>query len=163
MSTSQDDFDNYVPGNTTALASFDSVAGDDGDGAKDGDIIVVKYTGKVLKRDTEFDSGTFRFKLGEGKVIRGWDQGLLGMRVGGQRTLKIPPMLAYGPQGAGDGVIPPNADLIFDCELLSIESGPVAEFMAATGLGLNPRTFLVIAFILSIVLPKLGIGEAGII
>jgi FKBP-type peptidyl-prolyl cis-trans isomerase len=59
--------------------------------------------------------------LGAGSVIRGWDQGLVGMRVGGQRRLVIPPELAYGSQGAGGGVIPPNATLVFDCELVAVQ------------------------------------------
>ena len=93
-----------------------------GAAAKDGDQITVDYTGK-LQDGTVFDSSVgktpFQFTLGAGQVIPGWDQGLLGMKVGGKRTLTIPPSLAYGDQGAG-GVIPPNATLIFDVELISI-------------------------------------------
>lgn len=93
-----------------------------GAAAKDGDQITVDYTGK-LQDGTVFDSSVgktpFQFTLGAGQVIPGWDQGLLGMKVGGKRTLTIPPSLAYGEQGAG-GVIPPNATLIFDVELISI-------------------------------------------
>ncbi len=93
-----------------------------GAAAKDGDQITVNYTGK-LQDGTVFDSSVgktpFQFTLGAGQVIPGWDQGLLGMKVGGKRTLTIPPSLAYGEQGAG-GVIPPNATLIFDVELISI-------------------------------------------
>ncbi|MBP7689414.1 MAG: FKBP-type peptidyl-prolyl cis-trans isomerase [Thermoflexales bacterium] len=93
-----------------------------GAAAKDGDQITVDYTGK-LQDGTVFDTSVgktpFQFTLGAGQVIPGWDQGLLGMKVGGKRTLTIPPSLAYGEQGAG-GVIPPNATLIFDVELISI-------------------------------------------
>jgi FKBP-type peptidyl-prolyl cis-trans isomerase len=93
--------------------------------------VVVHYTGwlydssKPDSHGTKFDSsrdrGTpFRFVLGQGRVIRGWDEGVAGMKVGGQRTLVIPPGMGYGARGAG-GVIPPNATLIFDVELLDVE------------------------------------------
>lgn len=94
-----------------------------GAAAKDGDTLVVNYTGK-LADGAVFDSSVgktpFEFLLGGGQVIAGWDQGLLGMKVGGKRTLTIPPDLGYGEQGAGDK-IPPNATLIFDIELISIK------------------------------------------
>ena len=81
------------------------------------------YTGR-LKDGTEFDSSIkrgvpFTFILGRGQVIKGWDAGLQGMKVGGQRTLIIPAALGYGARGAG-GVIPPNATLKFDVELLKV-------------------------------------------
>jgi peptidylprolyl isomerase len=93
-----------------------------GAAAKDGDTLVVNYTGK-LTDGTVFDSSVgkqpFTFVLGAGQVIPGWDQGLVGLKVGGKRTLTIPPELGYGAQGAGS--IPPNATLIFDVELLEIK------------------------------------------
>jgi len=93
--------------------------------------VVVHYTGWLRdasnpgSHGAKFDSSRdhdapFSFVLGAGRVIKGWDEGVAGMRVGGQRTLVIPPELGYGARGAG-GVIPPNATLIFDVELVDVQ------------------------------------------
>ena len=112
------------------LHKIDNVVGD-GETAKRGASVTVHYSGwlydpsKPQGKGTKFDSSkdrgqTFQFGLGRGMVIQGWDQGVEGMKVGGNRTLIIPPDLGYGSRGAG-GVIPPNATLLFDVELINVE------------------------------------------
>lgn len=105
----------------TGLYVQDVVPGT-GETAAAGDLVAVHYTG-WLPSGQEFDSSRggepFEFALGQEMVIPGWDEGVAGMREGGQRRLVIPSDLAYGPRGAG-GVIPPNATLVFDVELLDV-------------------------------------------
>lgn len=104
-----------------------------GDEALPGMVVIVHYTGWLYDpaakehHGRKFDSSRDRgqplsFPLGAGRVIRGWEQGIPGMKVGGSRRLVIPPELAYGANGAGKGVIPPNATLLFEVELLAVES-----------------------------------------
>ena len=116
---------------TTTTASgliFDDRVVGEGDEARAGLEVTVHYTGWLLfggERGRKFDSSKdrgdpFSFPLGAGHVIKGWDEGVQGMKVGGTRVLTIPAALGYGARGAG-GVIPPNATLIFDVELLAVE------------------------------------------
>jgi FKBP-type peptidyl-prolyl cis-trans isomerase len=93
--------------------------------AKEGDRVRVHYTGWLTtgkKFDSSVDAGRpFTFALGNGEVIRGWDEGVAGMKVGGKRQLRIPPDLGYGENGSPDGTIPAHATLIFDVQLLSVQ------------------------------------------
>jgi FKBP-type peptidyl-prolyl cis-trans isomerase FkpA len=113
----------------SGLQYEDTVTGD-GAEAQAGQHVKVHYTGWLQDpaapngRGRKFDSSKdrndpFRFGLGGGQVIRGWDEGVQGMKVGGTRVLVIPPQLGYGARGAG-GVIPPNATLVFEVELLDV-------------------------------------------
>lgn len=110
---------------TDSGLKYDDLKIGEGATAQAGQTVSVHYTG-WLTDGRKFDSSKdrnqpFRFKLGAGQVIRGWDEGVQGMKVGGTRKLTIPPQLGYGARGAG-GVIPPNATLVFDVELLEIVS-----------------------------------------
>lgn len=113
---------NKEPEAVTELQTEDLVVGT-GPEAKTGDTVSVHYTG-WLTDNTKFDSSLDRdepieFTLGQGEVITGWDEGVVGMKVGGKRKLTIPPDMGYGAQGSGP--IPPNATLLFEVELLSIQ------------------------------------------
>ena len=111
---------------STGLQTIDTQPGT-GAEARKGQTVTVHYTGWLYQngqQGAKFDSSRdrndpFRFALGAGMVIRGWDEGVAGMKVGGQRTLIIPPEMGYGARGAG-GVIPPHATLKFDVELLGV-------------------------------------------
>jgi len=110
----------------SGLQYEDSLIGS-GPEAKAGQSVSVHYTGWLYENGVQgakFDSSRdrndpFAFSLGAGMVIKGWDEGVAGMKIGGKRTLTIPPQLGYGSQGAG-GVIPPNATLLFEVELLDV-------------------------------------------
>jgi peptidylprolyl isomerase len=112
-----------MPTNPSGLQYEDQVVGE-GAQPQAGQRVVVHYTGR-LTNGAKFDSSVdrnepFEFVLGRGQVIRGWDEGLSSMKVGGKRTLTIPPDLAYG-RGGVPGAIPPNATLVFDVELLDVK------------------------------------------
>jgi FKBP-type peptidyl-prolyl cis-trans isomerase FkpA len=121
------------PAPTGAVTSMQStqIKAGAGEAVVPGKIAVVQYTGWLYEaaakdnKGKQFDSSRsigqpFRFPLGAGQVIKGWDQGVVGMKIGESRRLVIPPDLAYGDSGAG-GVIPPGATLVFDIDLVAIE------------------------------------------
>ena len=120
------------PGGRVAELQRQDIRVGTGELARPGMDVTVHYTGWNYDQDaqdqrgTKFDSSLdrgepFTFLLGAGRVIRGWDEGVAGMRVGGVRVLKIPPELGYGRAGAG-GVIPPNGSLVFEVELLDVKA-----------------------------------------
>ena len=121
-----------APAEANPLVKIDNVVGT-GKEAATGNTVVVNYPGWFYKpmanrqRGRKFDSSLdagrepLEFQLGAGRVIKGWDQGVAGMKVGGKRTLIIPSELAYGKKGAGNGAIPADSDLIFDVELLQVK------------------------------------------
>jgi peptidylprolyl isomerase len=107
------------------LGIDDLVVGD-GDEATPGKNVTVHYVGVAFRSGAEFDASwnrgePFRFKLGKGQVIPGWDTGVTGMRVGGRRKLTIPSAMAYGARGAGNGVIAPHEPLVFVVDLLAVD------------------------------------------
>ena len=112
-----------MPTTTASGLIIDNLVAGEGAAAAAGQSVTVHYTG-WLTDGTKFDSSKdrkdpFVFPLGGGRVIKGWDEGVQGMKVGGKRKLTIPPALGYGARGAGD-VIPPNATLVFEVELLKV-------------------------------------------
>ena len=120
----------YADANSGEFIKIDIKTGT-GKEATAGKVVSVHYTGWLFDQSAadnkgkKFDSsrdrpGNFIFPLGAGRVIKGWDQGVQGMKVGGQRTLIIPPSMGYGARGAGN-IIPPNATLIFDVELMEVQ------------------------------------------
>jgi peptidylprolyl isomerase len=103
---------------------LDDIEAGDGDEAAAGNVVEVHYVGVSWKTGKQFDASwdrgdTFKFTLGKGQVIRGWDEGVAGMKVGGRRRITIPPDLAYGQRGAG-GVIGPGETLVFVVDLISV-------------------------------------------
>ena len=125
---------NAPPAPLSAVTTLQSVTLKPGTGATvaGGQVAVVEYTGWLYEasatdnKGKQFDSSrsagrAFKFPLGTGSVIKGWDQGVAGMKIGESRRLIIPPDLAYGDNGAGGGVIPPGATLVFDVDLIAIE------------------------------------------
>jgi len=120
---------NISKGNANVMTTdsglqYEDIVVGEGESPKAGQMVTVHYTG-TLTDGKKFDSSRdrnqpFQFKIGVGQVIKGWDEGVMSMKVGGRRTLTIPASLGYGARGAG-GVIPPNATLIFDVELLGVK------------------------------------------
>mmetsp|Transcript_17060 Transcript_17060/g.50903 ORF Transcript_17060/g.50903 Transcript_17060/m.50903 type:complete len:193 (+) Transcript_17060:149-727(+) len=141
----------------SGLSYFDEVVGD-GPLAEPGCVATVAYEGRLASSGRMFDSskgkGAFKFQVGEGVVIPGWDEGIATMRVGGKRKLRIPARLGYGEYGSG-ALIPPNADLEFDCELENVAEGTLAVLAAKASIGYNLRTVFLGLFLLSFAIPPL--------
>ncbi|MBP6917109.1 FKBP-type peptidyl-prolyl cis-trans isomerase [Candidatus Saccharibacteria bacterium] len=118
---------NFEP--VASVSSLQKIDTEEGEGAevKIGQSVTVKYIGALARNGTIFDAssdhqgGTFTFKVGGGEVIKGWDQGVPGMKVGGKRRILIPASLGYGNQAVGTS-IPANSDLVFDVEIVKINN-----------------------------------------
>ena len=150
----------------SGLKYKDEVVGD-GEQPKEGNVVKVDYTGWLAASDFKFDSSVdrgipFTFTIGKEQVIPGWDEGVATMKVGGKRTLIVPPRLGYGDQNIGGGLIPPDSTLKFDVELLEVKAGALAGLQAsletsAGGLlgnfGANPFTFFALLLVLVTVAP----------
>ena len=150
----------------SGLKFKDEVVGT-GETPEKGNVVKVQYTGWLAASDFKFDSSRdrnmpFSFTIGDGNVIPGWDEGVSTMKVGGRRTLLIPPRLAYGDQNIGEGLIPPNSELKFDVELLEVKAGALAGITAGLegsvggllgNFGANPFTFFAVLLVLVTVAP----------
>ena len=150
----------------SGLKFKDEVVGT-GESPEKGNVVKVQYTGWLAASDFKFDSSRdrnmpFSFTIGDGNVIPGWDEGVSTMKVGGRRTLLIPPRLAYGDQNIGEGLIPPNSELKFDVELIEVKAGALAGVTAAVegslggllgNFGANPFTFFAVLLVLVTVAP----------
>mmetsp|Transcript_27970 Transcript_27970/g.39391 ORF Transcript_27970/g.39391 Transcript_27970/m.39391 type:complete len:206 (+) Transcript_27970:159-776(+) len=146
-SETEDPFDTYAIGSRNQALAIRDVSVGSGDVIQEGDLIQVEYNGKLMATNKQFDEGNFMLKFGEAyRVMPGWTEGIKGMRIGGTRTLKIPPNLAYGKRGAGD-TIPPNSDLEFQITILEKKDGIVDDIIYKTGLGANVKTAGILFFV----------------
>lgn len=150
----------------TGLKTFDEVVGD-GETPAAGDVVSVSYVG-WLDGGKVFDDSKgepFSFKLGEGQVIPGWDEGIATMQVGGTRNLVIPYALGYGEEGAGS-TIPPRSTLNFECKLLGVEKSTALKeatmLLGRFGFGANPFTFVFSLFLLTFVIPTETLQQLGL-
>lgn len=150
----------------SGLKIRDDVVGG-GETPETGNIVKVEYTGWLSASGFKFDSSKdrgvpFTFEIGQGKVIPGWDEGVASMKVGGKRTMLIPARLAYGEQNVAGGLIPPNSELKFECELIEVKKGGAALAMnavesakgVASNFGVNPFTFFAVLLVLVSIAPN---------
>ena len=157
--TTKDPFEAFQPG--SELAWKDIKIGE-GEPVEDGDVLTVSYTGVLFKNRREFGGNEgLKFKLGGGTVMPGFEQGVVGIKEGGVRKIRIPPSLAYGDRGAGNGKIPPNSDLEFEIEVKSVARGFIAGNIALAGE--NRLIIFVFLLAISIFAPMIGVGERGFI
>jgi FKBP-type peptidyl-prolyl cis-trans isomerase FkpA len=152
--TSADPFDSYQPGQAT-MAMKDIATGE-GEGAKAGDVLTVSMSGKLYPDGAKdfVKISKFSFELGEGKTMPGFDTGLVGIRQGGTRKLRVPPSLAFGAAGSSEGRVPPNADLEYNVEVLAIATSDFDKTIAKIGVDRLGWGAVVLAlFVFSSLLP----------
>ena len=126
--SSFDDYHISGPEEATEVQFRDELVGS-GPLAKEGDVLSVSYAGRFMADAQTFDEGVITFTLGDGRVIPGWERGLLGVQKGATRQLRIPPSYAYGSIGVGN-IIPPNAHLEFDIEVKDVVTGNIQKTIA---------------------------------
>lgn len=128
-------FVEYSQSNPNQQLAYKDNSPGEGIGAESGQVLTVAYKGRILSNGEQFDQGeNYSFRLGGGRVMPGWEEGIVGMRVGGMRTLRIPPRLAFGDRWV-KGTIPPNSHLEFDIELKGIASNPLEETWLLLNIG----------------------------
>ena len=128
-------FDEYSQTDPNQGLEYKDTVMGTGDAVEMGKVVAVAYKGRMMRDNVQFDQGEkFPFKVGQGRVMPGWEQGVIGMRVGGKRTLRIPPKLAYGDRWIKN-TIPPNSHVEFDLELKVIAQNPIEERWVMLGWG----------------------------
>ena len=127
-----------------------------GDAVETGKVLTVAYKGRIMSNNEQFDEGeSYSFRLGQRRVLPGWEQGVIGMRVGGKRTLRIPPKLGFGDRWV-KGTIPPNSHVEFDMELKSIAQNQLEETWVQLNVGTGRAVTAVVLILILAISPALS-------
>jgi len=149
-------FDEYSQNDPKQRLEYKDTVMGTGDVAEQGKVLTVGYKGRLMSNNAQFDEGeSYSFRVGQGRVMPGWEKGVIGMRVGGQRTLRIPPSLAFGDRWV-KGTIPPNSHVEFDLELKSIAQNPVEEALVQLNVGPGRAITAVVLVLILAISPMLS-------